>query len=539
MSARTYTPDDLVNIVVKKRWVVLIPFAVGLAAAPLLARIAPVYFRSEALILVVPQQVPKDFVRPTVIEPVAERLPAITDQILSRAQLERIILDMDLYKELRSREVMEDVVDAMRLDVKTIPTGRGLNSFRVGFTSDDPEIARQVTEKLASLYISQNTRDRAMQAENTSQFLTSELENAERRLMEQEKKLEEYRRTHAGQLPSQAQANTASIQNLSIQLQQLNQATNLAQERRLGFERQLEDARAVLAEAPALVPTAADGPVTLTTAQQIDLQKTRLAKELERVTPDHPDVRDIRRTIDQLTAKLESERAAGPEDASNSTVKMPVTRSVAAQQKRVRDLENDLAVIDRQLATYAADATKLKRAIADYQAKIDVLPTRESELVALMRDYSTLQTSYNNMLLKQEESKVATNLERRQIGEQFRLLDSASRPRRPVNEFQRLGITASGAAGGLLLGLLIIALREYRDSSFRSKDEVVKLLSLPVLASIPVMTSIRERETAVRRTRALDVGGSVGTAGLDFSSRGLATVFLSGPINVRDLLRLL
>jgi len=74
---------------------------------------------------------------------------------------------------------------------------------------------------------------------------------------------------------------------------------------------------------------------------------------------------------------------------------------------------------------------------------------------------------------------------------------------------QRLALTASGAIGGLALGLLIIGLREYRDSSFRSKDEVVKAISLPVLASIPVMTSPREQQLAVRRMRMLDVGGSV------------------------------
>ena len=509
MSARSYSLDDIVNLVVKHRWLILIPFAVGFAAAPVLAGFAPIHFRSEALILVVPQQVPKDLVRPTVLETVDERLPAITDQIMSRARLERIILDMNLYGDLRKREVMEDVVDAMRKDVRTIPSGRGLNSFRVTYTSNDPETARRVTERLASLYIEQNLTDRATQAENTSSFLGTQLEDAKRRLMEQEKKVEEYQKAHAGQLPSQLQANMGGIQNAGMQLQQLNGQTNLAQERRLNIERNLADARAALAEAPDRSSGSGDGQAGPTTAEQLDAANTTLAAALKRLTPGHPEIRDLQRSVDELAAKLEKERAAAKSAESGTATEKPAIPPMSARQKRVRDLENDLASIDRQLALARVEETKLKKALSEYQARVEVLPTREAELVNLTRDYATLQTNYSNLLLKREESGVATNLERKQIGEQFKLLDSASHPGRPDNELQRLALTASGAIGGLAFGLLIIGLREYRDSSFRSKEEVVKAISLPVLASIPVMTSQREQQLAVRRMRMLDIGGSV------------------------------
>ena len=97
--ARTYTPDDIRHILIKRRWVVLLPFALGLAAAPLLAPFAPERYRSETLIMVVPQRVPDSYVKPTVTETIEDRLPSITEQILSRSRLERIIQDMDLYKD--------------------------------------------------------------------------------------------------------------------------------------------------------------------------------------------------------------------------------------------------------------------------------------------------------------------------------------------------------------------------------------------------------------------------------------------------------
>ena len=149
----------------------------------------------------------------------------------------------------------------------------------------------------------------------------------------------------------------------------------------------------------------------------------------------------------------------------------------------------------------------MKATIASYQGKVDAAPTRESELTELTRDYSTLQSAYSTLLLKRENSTVAANLERRQIGEQFRIIDPASLPNRPFNQFQRLSVIASGAGIGLALGLLIVGFREYRDSSFRSEEEIHRTLKLPVLAVVPVMASRREEEVERWRTLRLDIIG--------------------------------
>ncbi len=182
MSVRTHTLQDVGRLLVRRRWFILIPFAVGLAAAPVLARYAPERYRSEALLLVIPQQVPTDYVTPTMTQTIEDRLPSITDQILSRSRLEQIIQQLELYPAERSRQVMEDVVQKMRLDVSTSAVGKDLNSFRVSYVSDEAEKARKVTERLASLYIEQNLKDRENQADSTSQFLSTQLEEAKSRL---------------------------------------------------------------------------------------------------------------------------------------------------------------------------------------------------------------------------------------------------------------------------------------------------------------------------------------------------------------------
>ena len=505
MSVRKYTLNEIVSVIARRRWLVLVPFAFGVAIVPLLARYAPERYRSEALIVVIPQQVPDNYVKPTVSESVEERLPSLTDQILSRSRLERIIQEMDLYEAERARGVMEDVVRTMRRDINTSAVGIDVNSFRVSYVSDHPEKARKVTERLASLYIDQNSKDREAQADNTSEFLDTQLSEAKRRLIDQEKKLEEYRKSHAGQMPSQMQGNLQAIQNANLQLQSLNESINRAQERRLLIERQLADVLAT--PAPLATPSAAgsDNPAPLSIAQQLELARARLAFVLQRYTTDHPEVVTLERTVAELATRLETEASV---EGTQAPRERALTFAEAAQQKRIRDFQAELAVLDYQLSANRSEETRLKRIVTEYQTKVDAVPSRESELVELTRDYSTMQTAYASLLMKREDSVIAANLERRQIGEQFRLVDAASRPERPYNQLERLRVIASGAAAGLVLGLLCVGLLEYRDSSFKQAEEVLTALSLPVFASIPVMISDSERRAAKRRDWAMDAGGT-------------------------------
>jgi capsular polysaccharide biosynthesis protein len=158
-------------------------------------------------------------------------------------------------------------------------------------------------------------------------------------------------------------------------------------------------------------------------------------------------------------------------------------------------------VIDHQMTAGAAEQAQLKRTMADYQTKVDALPTRESELVELTRDYSTLQQTYMSLLTKRQDSKLAGNLQRREIGEQFRIVDPASLPEKPYNQVQRTGMIVSGAVAGLVFGVLIVAFLAFHDSTLRTEDDVVRTLSLPVLALVPVMDS--GRELRLRRLRAV------------------------------------
>ena len=497
LTGKTYTLDEVARILLRRWWLILLPLILGTAAGVLAYKWLPVQYRSETLIMVIPQRVPDSYVKSTINSSVQDRLRSIGEQIQSRSRLERIIQDLDLYKDRRKAETIEDLVLRMRGDIDLKLEGKE-SSFRVSYVSPDPKTAQKVTERLAALYIEENLRDRENLADSTSKFLESQLQDAKRRLMEQEKKLEEYRRRYAGELPSQLQGNLQALQSAQMQWQSLGESMNRARERRLLVERQMADAQTLPVDValPGIAVAAPEALAQVPTAQQLEAARAQLDVSKRRYTQDHPDVLALEQTIRDLQARVAEEARQPAVPAPDK----PLSPSEVARQKRLRDLQAELNVIDLQLAAGQREEARLKATTADYNSKIGVVPTRESELVELTRDYSTLQETYSSLLMKREDSKLAANLERRQIGEQFRILDPASLPERPHNQKQRLGVLAGGALGGLAVGLLLVGLLEYRDSTFKREEDVHRVLDLPVLALIPLMESEHE-ERAGRSLR--------------------------------------
>ncbi len=495
LPGKTYTPEDILQIAWRRKWLIAVPFVVATVCTAIIANRLPKRYQSETVILVVPQRVPESYVRSTVTNRIEDRLPSLREQILSRTRLERVIKEFGLYPELQQKAVMEDVVETMRRDID-IKVERG-DSFRISYINTVPQTAQRVTERLATLFIQENVRDRTVQAESTNQFLDAQMEEARAKLLDHEKKLEEYQRRYAGELPTQTAGNMQAIQSLQLQLQALRESIDRDRDRRLVLERQVGDLQTT--SDPIAPPSGnADAAAGATTIQQLEIAQARLRALEMRYTPEHPDVRAQKATIRELEAKLTAENAVRP---ASSPLK-PVTLAEASRQKRVRELNTEIQNLDTQLDRKHGQERQLEDQIASYQAKVNAAPTREAELKEMNRDYETLQNTYTSFLSKREDAKVAANLERTQSGEQFRVLDQARVPERPYSP-KIMKINMAGAFLGLAIGLGVVALLEYRDSTFKTGAEVEQLLQLPVLALVPMMASEMERRGRQRRGKLL------------------------------------
>jgi uncharacterized protein involved in exopolysaccharide biosynthesis len=250
-------------------------------------------------------------------------------------------------------------------------------------------------------------------------------------------------------------------------------------------------------EAAKAAPTAdATNAPAGSTASQLAFWKSVLAARLTQgMTADHPDVKEAKRQIKENQEKYDKEQLERPlSDAEDSSL----TTAEKTRQQRIKQDQDRIVLLNTQIDMLKGEQKRLQGQAAVYQQRIDSEPTRESEMVGLMRDYGTLNNLYLSLLTKKEDSTLSATLEQRQIGEQFRILEPALVPLRPTSPNRPL-IVLGGAAVGLALGVLVIGLLVYRDSTFKSDTELTALLSLPVLAVVPLMESDAERRRALKR----------------------------------------
>lgn len=490
---KQYTPEALLTVARRRKWLILLPAIVLSVGIGVVARYLPNVYSSDTLILVVPQRVPESYVRSTVTTRIEDRLQSISQQILSRTRLESIIQEFNLYADRRKTDIMEDVVERMRKDIK-VDIVKG-DAFRVTFSAGDPRTAMKVTERLASFFIDESLRDREVLAEGTNQFLESQLEEARRQLIDNEQKLADYRRRHDGELPTQLDSNMQGLHNTEMQLQALVESINRDRDRRLILERVMADASApdvdpVSAPAQAAVP-GDDARAAGTAAEQLSKAEAALRAMQMRLTPEHPDVIRARRTIAELRQRADVEAAERP-----TVAPAPPSAAQLARRNRLEEARTEFESLGRQITDKTADEQRLRGVLATYQRRIEAAPARDSELAELTRDYETLQQSYRALLAKKQESQIAANLERRQIGEQFKILDPARLPEKPSKPNRPL-ITLIGICAAIAIGLAFAGAAEYVDRGLRSEEDVIAALNLPVLAAIPLVAP--QRSTKRRR----------------------------------------
>jgi polysaccharide chain length determinant protein (PEP-CTERM system associated) len=468
------------------------------------------------LIQVVPQRIPSSFVQSTVTMRTVDRLSALTELILSRTELQRLITDMNLYPTERERLPLQDVVDIMRLQaIKIEPVinrrTSDADSFYIRFSYTDRATARRVTERLGGLFIDVNRQDRNNLAQATQQFLVSQREEAKQKLEEAEMRMQRFREQNAGRLPTQAGYNMQAMQNAQMRAQALVESIVRDRDRKSMLERLYEE---VEAEIVVPTPTLTGGaPATAgTTSQQLAVARQALAGFELRLTPEHPDLIRTKALVAKLEIQLEAENKAAEEARLAAAAKkegepaaVVIDPREANRRDRARQLAAEIETITKDIVRKEEDEKRVRTSIEELQRRIEQVPGVESEWTSLTRDYETQSAKYRELLSKSESAELAANLEERQIGEQFRILDPARVPIRPTG-VDRLRLNAAGTGLGFGVGLLLAALLELRDRTFRHAADIVQVLKLPVVALVPrIVTAADRRRQRVQQSLAVAV----------------------------------
>ncbi len=454
--------EDYLAIFRRWWWIVVLGLLLGGGGAYAYLQVATPLYEASTLILVEPQRIPEEYVKSTVSFNVKRQLTTLTHQVLSRTYLEKVL---SRYPEVGGPvdAPIEDRIEALkrRIEIKVI----GNDAFQLYFTGKSPKVVQEVTDMLASLFIQENLRVREQQADSTAQFLERERQEMKSYLEKLETELREYKEAHIGELPEQLESNLRALDRLQEEAAQLDAGINLLLQQRAEVQKELDERMNEL-------ESAAAQEVVDPLQEELESKQAELGALLLKFTDRHPDVVRLREEIHALRARLaERERGSGPRAYAPLKKSTPHPLQVRLQQ------------IDLELARRRNERKSVQEQIAKYQERVENTPRMEQQMAALQRDYNNARSNYLSLLNKQLEARLARNMELRQQGAQFRVLDKARKPTKPVKP-NPLKIMILGLGGGGGLGLGIVFLLAFLDRKIRTVEDLLLVSNMKLLGEL-------------------------------------------------------
>jgi succinoglycan biosynthesis transport protein ExoP len=515
---------EIKGIVRRRRWQFLVPFFCGWALVWGASWLIPSTYRSGTLILVEQPSVPEKYVVSNIDSDIQHQLDSITQQILSRTRLLRIIDSLGLYANERKHKSPDDLVEKMTKDIEielSHGDDRKLSAFNIYYVNRDPKMAQAATAELANLFITENLEQRQERSESTTKFLGDQLDQARTKLAAQEAKLRVFKDQHLGELPTQTQSNLQILTGLQAQAQANEDALNRAKQQNTYLESLINQYKAMDHGSK----PGEGGPVGLAEIdKELDQLKAQLADLKSHYTDKHPDVRKTKQQIAQAEQMRERIVADMGNRANNPTPESVAPTSFDPKSAPLLELESQLKANRLEIANREAEIKDEQNKINQYQARLNMAPVMEQQFADITRDYDQSKTDYESLLAKKNQSEMSTDLEKTQQGEHFRMLDPPNLPLRPYKP-NRLMLCGAGLAVGLVLGGGFAFGQEKLSGKIYSEREIKKLVPFEVIAEIPPIESLEEQ---VSHRRGVWIAGAAAVLVVGFVLLGSALTYLYG-----------
>jgi polysaccharide biosynthesis transport protein len=493
----------------RRRWWILLPLFACWAAVWGVSWLLPTTYQSEALILVEDQKVPDKFVAPNVNVNLQNRLQSITQQILSRTRLQATIDRFGLYARphgftalLKSRDPIDQMRNDVKIDLVDSPGHRGeFSAFKIRYSAGSPLLAQQVNNELTSLFVEENEQTDRQLSVNTTAFLENQLAGARARMEDQEAKVAVFKRTHVGKLPGQLESNVQILAGLQAQLENTQHALDTSNQQRIYLESLLQQYQSAQA--------------SLGGKDSILDMHVRLEDLRSRYTDNYPDVvalKDKIATAEKVKKQTESELVSSQEieKATNPVGSSTDYGMLSGSPTGMMQVQSQLKANQLEIQNNQQHVKDLESQIIAYQTRLNLTPETEQQLADISRGYDESKSNYDSLLQKQMQSQLATSLEQRQQGEQFRVLDPPSLPNKPSapNHFR---ISLGGLILGLVVGSALAAFLELTDVRIRQERDLQKIVPVRVLVGIPRLGTPDENNVRVM-TRLKEVGAALAMA---------------------------
>lgn len=504
------------------------PCWAAIVIATVVAFLWPDTYISSALIRVTSSQVPDRYVQTNLNQMLAERISAISQGVLSRSTLTNIIQTHDLYPRERRRLPMEDIIEKMR--TRHIKIGainlqnstKSVGAFPISFEYENRFLAQKVTSDIVSRLINENERETMTQSQTTTDFLTTEVVKAKQQLEEIESRLADFKIKNAGTLPDDQGINFSAMNSLDQRISQINASISRVNQDKLLTESNLRIYREQLAKATEAASIAPADSLRAQAKNEELAQKNReitsgeqaLTQYKEMYTDSHPEIRRLvaslaalrrqREEVTRLDKESRDEEARKATAAEKSKAPRPIvlTREMQSLDANIKQMESAIQGKNIELQDLNAEMARTSQQARSYQGRITSAPLSSQAYALLNRDYEQAKQTYNALKKNQDDSARGTAIIRNKQGETLDLLDQASLPV-TASEPKREYIIAGGAAIGLLLGLLLVGVREMKDTTLKNLKDVRAYTQLTVLGCVPLL----EGDIVVKRRKRVTLLG--------------------------------
>lgn len=510
---RALDVEDFIDILRRHKGWIFGPFLLTLVASVVGVYLWPDKYESVAVVKIVPQQVPQNMVQSSITNDLADRINSMATTVLSRNVLTTIINNFDLYKSERKRLPMEDVIDnIMRKDVQIIPImagtgGRTVPAFTVQFSYPDRLLANKVVQDVVSRFIAENLTNRSNATTETTQFLKDQAEQAKKDLEVLEDKLSAFKAQNNGRLPDQVDMNYRQLQSLQTNYQFLTTSKNRAEMDKLSLETNLRVERARKAELTREVPQTAAQVAAMKSERMLEIEREirnyedALAVTRQKFTEAHPDVQALKSRLEVAkNRKVEIQKEEAEAKATTPAVVPVQNRQLAMEvvdvDGNIQRLESASRARDLEIEDLDKQIKQTQSGISRLEGQISSAPLGEQQYGDLLREREIAKAKYIDLDGRLNTAQIARDLEGRGQGERLELLDAASLPQYPT-EPKRPMVIGIGGALGLLLGVVIAAAREMKDTSLKNLKDVRAYTQMAILGSVPLL----ENDFVVRRRR--------------------------------------
>jgi polysaccharide chain length determinant protein (PEP-CTERM system associated) len=471
MEERSMHLFDYLAVVRRRQWYLIVPIVAGILLGGLLALTLPREYQSSTTLAVTSPSMSTDLVKPTPGD-LAERVRAISHELLSRPVLERVVRDEGLASESTIDAAIRSIRSRAVVSLpKTLATGTrsGPDTFLVSYTGPTPDETQRVANRLATAFIEEHSKVRETRAEDTSAFLGAQLGQSRERLKAIEERLRTIKEAYMGRLPEQTQANLQMVAGLRQQQETTAMSLRSEQDRLGMIERQIQAMRQGATDARPL-----KGGSGGSAQERIVVLRQQLEEASSTYTEKHPEIQRLKGEIAAAEAQAAADRARPEAEREPALNADPTFRQLLAERESAM-----LRIRDHQRSGARASAE-----IARYQNRVETAPMIEQQLSSVNREYDLEKQQYNSLAERHQAALLAEDLERRRAGEQFTVLYPAYLPTSPSSPNIPRVLLLSVLMGVVVAGALAFG-REYLDRAVYDPRALSSEFELPVLVEIP------------------------------------------------------